>query len=1182
MKRDWFLLGFMALFVLAVPSWAQTDRATLTGTVTDSSGAVVPGVSVVATNLETKVETSAITNDEGLYRVLNLPVGQYKVSFKKEGFKAVQRAGITLTIRQVAEINVMLEVGAVAQTIEVTAPAPILQAQTSDLGTTMTNRNVVNDLPLDITGGREFETFAYAIVPGVEGNSWTSYIAGTPSFSKEVLIDGTLQQGSESGSVDEDYPPMDAVEEFKVETGGTSGAAAAYSSGGTFLFTMKSGTNQFHGSGLFYLQNEALNANTWMNNYYQAKSEPASCSTPDCSVPRDRQTDYGFSGGGPIRKDKTFFFAAFEQYRTNDYTTGSFNRTVPTPDFLQGDFSALLDKTTQLGADAAGNPIYKGAIFNPGTGDVFPNNVIPPGMFSTVSKKIVDIYQKYYTPMNSALFHNDAATELNNPWFHQTQLSFKVDHNITDKDRLASSFIWTERPRILADSGKGVWDPSNPYGGPLAQSRIQKVTSRSFRFSESHNFTPSTLNVASFTYLRYRNPSEATAASGNWPQQLGFGNTGVGNFPSIDFGSSVNGYAEDPIGYSSSGFYVSNIFVGDDSLTWVRGRHTFTFGGEFRGFEINSHAPSGTLNFSFSPDQTGDPTQKWGNEVGFGFASFLLGDVQRAYQDTSLDLYGRRKGLSLYATDSFKMNSKTTLSLGLSWTQTYPWHEMNGHWGNFSTTEVNPSLGIPGVMVYGKNGGSTFEGPIRWRYFAPTLGLAYQLKPRVVARAAYGIFYTPIGSDIWEGVPYGFAPGFRSLNQVQLAANHAPAFNWDNGYPGKPVPGTLDPNFLQWGMVTVSPDSLVPGRIQQWNGGVEIGLSKDSRLSLNYLGTRGYHLHDGELQNNTFSLPAYSKLIQSGHDWDWVSDPASAAAAGVPYPYQGYSNYAFMTLFQFPQIQSTSGPLYGVNSPLGSSGYDAFQAELVQRNSHGLTADLSFTYARQISNVDSYYGNFAETYLATWLQNLSDLSYAANFVQPYNQAIVKGYVDYDLPFGQGRKFLSNRGGAFNALVGGWRTGVTVYYGTGTPLTVDSNYFYEGISSYYQVATVYSQVAPNANLSSHFNRSTFDPDSKTPSVNEYFNPKVITNPTWGAFGNSGPYIAGLKGFGTASEDLGIYKDFKFGEQRRLQLRGEIFNLFNRHYFDNPITDLGSPNFGSALSVGGAIPPRRAQIGVRFEW
>src|SRR5208337_2157664 len=486
MIKRFLLMGFLSQFFFLAALMAQTEQATIARTVTDSSGAVVPGVSVIATNLETKVETSATTNDVGIFRVLNLPVGQYSLLFKKEGFKTVERTGITLTISQVAEIDVRLEVGAVAQTVEVTAPAPILQAQTSDLGTTMTNRNVVNDLPLDITGGREFENFAYAIVPGVEGNNWTSYIAGTPAFSKEVLIDGTLQQGSESGSVDEDYPPMDAVEEFKVETGGTSGAAAAYTGGGTFLFTMKSGTNQFHGSGLFYFQNEALNANTWMNNYYQAKSEPSFCSTANCSVPRDRQTDYGFSGGGPIRKDKTFFFAAFEQYRTNDYTTGSFNRTVPVPDFLTGDFSALLDPTKQLGVDAAGNPIYKGAIFNPGTGDVFPNNMIPSNMFSTVSKKIVSVYQKYYTPMNSALFHNDAATELNNPWFHQTQLSFKADHNISDKDRLASSFIWTERPRILADSGKGVWDPSDPYGGPLAESRLQKVTSRSFRFSESH------------------------------------------------------------------------------------------------------------------------------------------------------------------------------------------------------------------------------------------------------------------------------------------------------------------------------------------------------------------------------------------------------------------------------------------------------------------------------------------------------------------------------------------------------------------------------------------------------------------------------------------------------------------------------------------------------------------------
>ncbi len=1101
---------------------------------------------------------------------MNLPIGAYTVAFEKEGFSTLIRTGIELGIAQVAEIDATMTVGRVVESVEVKASAPILQTQTSSLGTTMSNRSI-NDLPLDITGGRELENFAYAIVPAVEGNNWTSYIAGTPAFSKAVLIDGTLQQGSESGSVDEDYPPMDAVQEFKVSTGGTSGQASAYTAGGTFMFTLRSGTNQFHGSGFYYMQNEALNANTWMNDYFRAADPAQSSLYP---TPYDRQTDYGFSGGGPIIKDKTFVFAAFEQYRTQNYTMGSYNRTVPTPEFLAGDFSALLNKNVQLGTDAAGNTIYQGAVINPATGVVFQNNVIPASMISPISQKIVALYQQYYKPMASGLINNDVATQINNPWFHQTQLSFKLDHNISNQDRLAGSFIWTERPRILADTGNGVWDVNSLTGGPMAQSRYQNVTSRSLRLSQSYNFTPSTLNVASFTYLRYRNPSTSEAASGNWPQQLGFGNTGAGNFPQISFGSAVNGISESPIGYNSAGFYVSNIFVGDDTLTWIKGRHTFTFGGEVRGFQMNSEAGGGMLNFNFSNAQTGAPTQTYAPYVGFGFASFLLGNVQSASQAVPYALYGRRKGLSLYSTDNFKVNSRLTMTLGFNWEQAYPWYEKYGHWSNFNTTQINPTLGVPGLVDYAGSGSVSFEGPIRWANFAPNLGVAYQVTPRVVARAAYSMFYEPVGSNYWGGVPYSFAPGYIGSNQILQTANFAPAFNWNSGYPGKFVPGTPNPNFLQWGMVSVSPQSLMLGRISQWNSGVEFEISSNTRLSLNYMGNRGSRLTDGELQNNLPPIGPYSNLLQSGNEWSWVWDATSAAAAGVPYPYAGFSNFAFMALAPFPQVASTYGPLFYVGSPLGTSAYDSFQAEIVQRTSHGLTADVSFNFAHQISDVDPNWGNFQETWTSSFLQDLNNRSYAANFLQPYNSSIVKGYIGYELPFGHGRRFLAGSRTAVDALAGGWRLGWMMYYSTGSPMSVYSSNYYPGWF------TVYSNVAKGANLSSQFNPRTFNPGNAASVGNRYFTPGTFTNPAYGQFGNSGPYTAGLNGFGYAGEDLGIYKNFSFGERYRLQLRGEFFNFFNRHYYDNPVTDISSPYFGSVLAVGGQ--PRYGQVGLRFEW
>ena len=1169
------VMGFLFHFFFLAALMAQSDRATMTGTVKDASGAVIPMVSVTATNLQTKVETSATTSDLGLYRILNLPVGQYSVLFVKGGFQTLEQTGITLTISQVAEIDVTLKVSTVTQTIEVSAQAPVIQSQTNDLGSTM-SLQAYRALPLSINGGRDIMAFAFATTPGVEGNSWTSNIVGTQAFSSEVLIDGTLSQESETGQLLESEPPMEAVEEFRVDTGGTSGPAAMYTSGGTFMFTLKSGTNKFHGSAVTFWQNEALNANSWTNDY-NAAANPAEAA--EFRKPRNRQSDYAFSAGGPIIKDKTFIFGAFEQNRMTNYTMGGNTLNVPTADFLAGNFSALLNTSVKYGTDPAGNPIYQGTIINPTTGLVFPNNTIPQAQFSKVAQKIIPVFQQYYAPLAPGLKNNDGITVVNNPWFHQTQLSFKVDHNFSQKNRMASSFIWTERPRILDDQG-GIWSPLDPNGGPLSHARLQKNTDRKFRLSDTHNFTPSVLSITSFTVEHFRNPSIATSAGGDWPSKLGFGNTGAGNFPSISFGNSVNGFGETSIGNSDAGYYTSNVLVGDEELTWIKGRHTITFGGELRGFQINSHGGTPTLNFNFSNNQTGAPTQSYNTHVGFGFASFLLGDVASASQGTAFDLYGRRKSLSIFAADSFRVNNRLTLNYGLNWNQTYPFHEKYGHWASF-TGGTNPAIGAPGVVSYLSNGSQTFEGSTRWSDFAPHLGLAYKITKRVVARAAYSLYDVPMGTDYWEGVPYGFAPGYFPTNQVPLTSNFAPAFNWDNGYPGKPVAGTLNPNFLTGGgMVSISPQTLQPGITNQWNGGVELELTGNTRLSLNYLATRGTHLHDGTLQQNTPQNSALSTFLKGGHEWDWIWDQGSAAASGVPYPYAGFSGFAFAALYPFPELANAWDYLFYVGSPLGRSQYDSFQAELVHRTSHGLVVDMSYTMAHQRATTSS---NFQEGWVSyTSLQNLDDLSYAGNYIQPYNQSIVKGYVLYTLPFGNARRFLSGKGRLVNGIVGDWTLGTTVYYSTGTPLSVYSSNYYPGPSwgSFGVPSTIYSNVAAGADLSRHFSGPKFNPSKGMDPGNMYFNPAGFSNPAFGDYGNSGPYVAGLNGFGNASENLSAYKDFRIKERMKLQIRAEFFNVFNRHYFDNPDTNIASTTFGNVLSVGGS--PRVGQLGARFEW
>jgi hypothetical protein len=1160
-RRSFPAFCLAACLIAAPTAWAQSGRATVSGIVTDETRAVVGDVDVTATNRDTNVVTAAATNSSGRYTLLNLPVGHYTITFQKDGFRTQSREGFTVGVAQALTLDVTLAVGGLADTVTVTADASLLETGNAEIGTTLQSR-IVTDLPLNIAGGRALENFAYAVTPSVEGDNWESRIAGSPTFSKEVVIDGTSAVIQIGGHIGESSPSMDAVEEFKVQT---SGIQAEYgrTGGGIFNFSLKSGTNKLHGSAYGYLRNEAFNANTWQNNFLDDKRA------------LDRQKIGGASVGGPIFRNKTFFFASAEEYQQTRFLLGAFNRTVPLPAFLDGDFGALLDRNTLLGHDASGNPIYKGAIFDPRTGLVFPNNVIPQSRLSRASRQIADIYRTSYRPMLDRLTNNSAETFYNDPDFKQHQLSLKLDHNFSERSKLSSSFIWTQRPRTLVDQ-KGLWDPDDPdqMGGPLSKARRQDVGSRQFRLSHSLALTSSTLNVANFTFSRYHNPSLAGAVDGNWGQTLGFSDAEAGNFPEIGFGDPVNGIDMTDIGYNANGEYTGETWIVSDSLSWVKERHVFKFGGELRRIGIDAPASPAVHSFFFSKDQTGMPGQSWSNQVGFSFASFMLGEVQRASRGKGIDLQGHRDYVALYAQDDFRLNPKLTLNLGLRWDTTGPWTERNGRWANYDTRAVSSLTGRPGVLVYAKDGGTTFEGDRDWGQFGPRVGLAYQLSPKTVLRGSYGMFYAPIGSNYWSGVPYSFAPGFQDLNTVPQVGTRA-AFNWDGGYPGVSQPGVKDPDQVLWGQVAINPDSLKAGRIQQWNAGVDLGLSDDLVLGLNYLGNKGSRLQSGHLERNQPDPAGLGRLLKAGKEWNWVSDEASAGEAGVPYPYPGFANFAFFALQPFPRGAEGWGPIFFVGSPFGSTDYHALQVTLNKRMSRGLAGNVSYTLSRSRGNTDTA---FQETWWSGYLQDVTRLDEEAKVIDASDRThILKGYVAWQLPFGKGRRFLSDAGGLTQALLGGWTVSGLFRYHSGIPLRIVSNSYYAGWSDFGY--PIYVNANPSGDYSRQF-RGNFDQKDAASPGNRYFDPKLFSNPAYGEFGTGPGYFKQLRGFGAAYEDLGIMKNISFGDRYNLQIRFELINVFNRHYYSDPVTDIGDPLFGQVVSTTGQ--PRQGQLGIRFEF
>lgn len=989
---------------------------------------------------------------------------------------------------------------------------------------------------------------------------------GTQQFTKDYTIDGTSGTAQIQGDSMETGPPMEAVQELQAQTSGID-AAGGITSGGVMNFTMKSGTNQFHGSGFLYGRNEVLDANSWDNN------------NQGLSKVTDRAWDYGGSLGGPIRKGHTFFFGAFERYTQTDFAPGGFGSasTVPTAAFLNGDFSALLDASKVLGTDSAGNTIYQGAIFNPLTHDVFTGNKIPSTLMSPVSQKIVSLYQKYYAPENGNLINNDRLPGSNSPSQTPNTASLKIDQVLTSRDHLDGSWIYHRQSCTLVDSG-GVWQTGSTTGGPLADARLQLVPSDQFRASETHIFTPNVLNIFNATYNWYWNGSAPASSGANWPSALGFGSTGASNFPSIRFGSSVNGIGETSIGNTWQGYYVSSNFILGDSLTWTKGRHAFTFGGDFQAMENNYHAGSGALSFNFSNNATGALGTPYAANVGFGFASFLMGNAQSATQTTPADFYGRRKAMSLYAQDNWKLTPKLTVNLGLRWDATFPFHEKYGHWANFDLTATDPALGIPGELAYAQNGGSSFEKNEDWTNFGPQAGFAYSPWQKVVFRGSFGILYVPIGIQYWTGVPYGFDPGYRGTNSATTP------FNWDSGYPGVFAPGTKSttPAVSLFPVVNVDPNSLRAGYTDVFNVGAQFQLTPTMRLSASYVGNRGHRLQDSALNYNEASPSQFLSLVNAGANWNYVCNAAQAAAIGVPYPYAGFCAPAAAAIAPFPQVAAALDTywfypnLYYVGLPLGQSYYDSMILDLSKRMGNGLMMDVNYTLSRQETDT---FTNFGESYDFSYIQNLNDLNLEAHTLSPYDQtSVIKGFVSYQLPFGPGQRWLHSSSRVVNAVTGGWTVSELFSYGTGQPIS------FAAPNPYYpQWANVYV----NYNLSGYngntFNRANFNPAGGP--GNQYFPISVASAPAYGTLGTGRRAVSALRCPGVDSENANLLKNFPFGHDGRfnLQFRAEFYNLFNRHsYFLNgcqgSTAQPTSSNFGQVLGVTGT--PRTGQFALRF--
>lgn len=1173
--------------LLVVCAFAQLDRGTLTGTVTDQSGAAVPGARIAARNLGTGALHETTSTETGQYTLPNLQVGTYRITVDAQGFRTVARPSVSLGATEVLRMDAMLEVGSVADAVEVTAELPRLQTDTPEIGTTLSSKSLI-ELPLSFSGGRRPESFAFSVSPGVGGTSYTSHINGSTGFSKEMLVDGASITVNQSGDANAALISPEALEEVKVQTAGMS-AEFGRTQGGVFNLVLKSGANRVRGSAYFGLRNEALNASTFSDKY---RGVPR---------PEDRKQNWAGSFGGPVYipqiyngQNKTFFFFAYERYKERSYGFGSPSRTVPIPEFYDGDFSRLLGPVTTF-TDALGRQVVRGAIYDPATfrqvpgssrwvGDPFPGNRIPVSRFSRVAQNLNAMAKAHYLPtvrdasgqiplLNNSLFPKSGAPE----WDHH-QYSVKADQNIGMRHKLTGSYYYHFSPRLILDAG-GMWDVTDRTGGPLAKARRRDDTGGGVRIAEDWTISPRLLNHVTLSYNRRGNPQEIIYADVDGAKELGIPNLTTTGYPVVNWGGGPFVGLETP-GFTTNSFRADVSWGILETVSFTGGKHFIKTGVDIRRNHQNVRPISNGAQFNFSARATAIPNEAYsGNQTGYAFASYLLGIVDSAALTDPIGLGGRRHYYALFIQDDYKVSSRLTLNLGLRWEYQPPMFEVADRYSSWNPNTIDPLTKLPGAYDFaGSCSGCTGKrhfGRPSWRDFGPRIGFAWRPIDKWTLRGAYGILYEADSFNGYNATPTGKSTSTAWGGTYSLASDPvqpwAGIFNWDQGMPtDRYAPAGND---ASWGNrnrpAMIDPDYGQTPYVQQWNFNVQRELPLRLVLDVGYVGNKGTRLKVGELarvnQISASALAQYGTRLNNA-----VRNAADAAANGIAYPYAGFSGTVASAIRPFPQVQGNQTVnVYG--SPLGFSNYHSLQITLNRQFSRGLTLYTNYVWSKTMANLDSSLigdnGGPLDYY------NLSLEKSVATYDTPH---VVKAYVSYDLPVGRGKALLGGAGRVVDAIVGGWGFSGIMNYSSGQPLGFGAQ---TALSGGWNGATNRANIAPGEMKAAGFDKSKFEFSTPLSANNTYLNKQLFSQPAPLTLGTSAPRYTQVRDFGTINEDLALQKTNRLSEGVRLRLRAEMLNAFNRHQLGGIVTSVNNLNFGQVTTVSGN---RQIQLSARIDF
>ncbi|MFN7999182.1 MAG: carboxypeptidase regulatory-like domain-containing protein [Bryobacteraceae bacterium] len=1189
MKR-YFTLGACLLvltYSLSTSGWAQSFNATISGRVQDPSDAAVPDAVVTLISLGTGASSKTKTDSVGAFSFPNLQSGAYELKASAAGFKEFVQSGITIVSNQVSRVPVTLEIGAASQTVEVAANASALNYDTPEVKSTIAPETL-QELPLLVAGITRSAVSFVKLLPGVveaggpDNRQFSVHINGGMTMGDEAVLDGissndgSLGQGGILLQITGHPWSPEALGEITLLTSNYEPQYGSTTSAVTTGVT-KSGTNEIHGSLYENFRNTVLNAKQYSLN-------------PNQQRPKDLENDYGFTIGGPIKIPKLAWTPKRKTYGFFNYGRFAQRGGVSVPTYSVPSLKERAGDFTDW-RDANGNliPIYDPNTTrrDPATGELTrdqfmgcdghtPNVICPadPRLQNSLAKQW---FQYLPTPTNSNPLLNftprktPATEQTANTWL----FDLRVDHLVGDKDRFY--FVWHDwvSPNV---------DPQLSSLLALQISATGTNTHNSqklLRGSWDHTFSPTLLNNLNLGYNNIR------------------GNTGcvdqpyVGSVPKItgvpnsnDFPPTISLQGFLPMGCNSASKSSRPSFIGNDLLTWVRGRHTFKMGAEFRNQQTLVNASGGDSgNFSFSPLNTG----LTGVNSGSSVASFLLGAVNSANVTlrSQGSQYGRQPYLAFYAGDSWKYTSKLTLTFGVRWDLAYPVHEKHDVLSFFDPYGANAAAGgrlgrlaFAGDRWGDASYGKPYPESIDYKAFAPRVGFAYAVNPKTVVRGGYGIFYSQIYYTGWGAGIGGGASGFNSNPTFSSTdGGITPAFLLQNGFPAI-APGQIPP-FVDSTFNTGQSIGLYRGRengrppySQQWNLTIERQLTKDSYTTLAYVANKGTRLISDLAPINVLN----PQLLSMGSKLYDNFAPGQATLDGVSAPYPGWA--AQMTgcapsvaqaLLPYPQY---CGTFSSADENAGNSTFHSLQAKFEKRFTQGTWILASYTFSKLISDaddverVDSGSGGTFSPFGRQRAKAISPSDVPHSF---------SGTVVYQLPFGKGHRFLDTSG-VVDKLAGGWELTSIFRGSSGIPFIVRSGQC--NVPSQFRAACVPALI-PGANPFAQELGGGFNPNKPLLNINAFEQANQFNFYT-----GAGSRTTNFRGFPYFGHDVSLIKSTRLSERVAFQLRGEFFNIWNWHRFVAGgawgqqrafIEDVSSPDFG--MWSGAISPPRNIQLGAK---